>query len=59
MIKVCSPPIPIEKKEKNDMKYVAVTCQKCGRKMYVLRRCARDKMYCTIHCLEAGNLLNA
>jgi len=40
------------------MEYVAVTCQKCGRKMYVLRKCARDRMYCTIHCLESGNSSN-
>ncbi|WP_370573856.1 hypothetical protein [Methanomethylovorans sp.] len=36
------------------MEFVAVTCQKCGKKMYVKRNCVRNVMYCTIHCLESG-----
>ncbi len=36
------------------MEYVTVNCQKCGRKMHILRKCARDKMYCTIQCLETS-----
>ncbi|WP_370572148.1 hypothetical protein [Methanomethylovorans sp.] len=40
------------------MEFVAVTCQKCGRKMYVLRKCVRDSMYCTIQCLESGTSSN-
>ncbi|WP_370573162.1 hypothetical protein [Methanomethylovorans sp.] len=36
------------------MEFVAVTCQNCGSKMYVLSKCVRDAMYCTIQCLESG-----
>lgn len=36
------------------MQFVTVTCKNCGNKMYVLSKCVRDVMYCSIHCLETG-----
>jgi len=36
------------------MEFVTVTCQNCGNEMYVLSKCVRDVMYCSIHCLESG-----
>lgn len=39
------------------MEFVTVTCNHCGRKMYVQSKLARKEMYCTLQCLEAATLL--
>ncbi|WP_370572089.1 hypothetical protein [Methanomethylovorans sp.] len=39
------------------MEFVTVTCNQCGRKMYVQSKLARKEMYCTIQCLEAATSL--
>jgi ribosomal protein S27E len=43
-----------KQEEKNNMEFVAVTCQNCGSKMHVLSKSVRKEMYCTINCLESG-----
>lgn len=32
---------------------VKVECFNCGKEIYVKDNCVRDKMFCTIRCLDA------
>jgi hypothetical protein len=34
------------------MKLVEKKCAMCGSAIYVYENCAREEMYCTLHCME-------
>ncbi|WP_164997842.1 hypothetical protein [Methanolobus psychrotolerans] len=34
------------------MKLVEKKCAMCGSPIYVYEKCAREEMFCTLHCME-------
>ncbi|WP_407356673.1 hypothetical protein [Methanolobus sp. WCC5] len=34
------------------MKLVEKKCAMCGSPIYVYENCAREEMFCTLHCME-------
>lgn len=41
--------------EKRGLEIVEVKCENCGKTLYVLDKCVREKMYCTIGCMDGFN----
>ncbi|MDW7732245.1 MAG: hypothetical protein SCH66_07435 [Methanolobus sp.] len=37
------------------MKLVETKCATCGSAIYVYEEFVREKMYCTLHCMESAN----
>ena len=36
------------------MELVEIKCGNCGREIYVRQGCIREKMFCTLGCLESS-----
>ncbi|MCE8422488.1 MAG: hypothetical protein J5U17_06815 [Candidatus Methanoperedens sp.] len=35
------------------MKIVEIKCEKCGKEIYVIETYLRDKMFCTLGCMDS------
>lgn len=41
-----------------DMEMVGIKCGNCGKDIYVYRESLREKMFCTLGCLDKSNTKN-